>query len=702
MIETKRAANGAGLAAPQVGESLRIAIAEVEPDNPRYPYKPPIPLTVFVNPVIEPLDDELVDDQRGLPLGPRTCAARSRATLRSASATSTATGVEHEEVKRGLTAGTFQHEVDHLDGVLFLDRVDPRTLTTWEQFERFHREEFVRPGRASSSSGSDRDRATGASSPGSAATGPSRGVAGRGRGRADRLGRGRRAWRPPAGATRLDGLTLPGARQRALARLSPGAARVAPSAAAAASGPGARTCTRSPPGSTRRRYQRLARATFAEMALAGITAVGEFHYLHHGPGGAAVRRSERDGRGADRRRRRGRDPDHPARRVLSARRHRRAAERGPARASPTATPTAWAERVDALADGDGVRIGAAIHSVRAVDPDSAAAVAAWAGRATDRPLHAHVSEQPAENDACRQAYGPARPAVLERAGALSGRLHRRARDAPRRRPTSPRSAAPRCGCCLCPTTERDLADGIGPAMRSARGGRVARARLRLARGHRPVRGGARARARRAARDRRARPPPRGRAARARDRATATRRSAGPRRARSRRAPTPTWSRSGSTGSVSPARPPRPRSRRAVFAATAADVERVICGGREIVRDGAHTESRRRRRAARLDRGGARVTASVIDRIGLLVTNDPALGEGELGIVRDAALVIEDGRVAAIEPAGADGRRALRRRRALRDPGLRRQPHPPDLRRRPRRRVRRADGGGAVRGRRDPR
>ena len=53
-------------------------------------------------------------------------------------------GPTHDEVKRGLTAGTFQHEVDHLDGVLFLDRVaDPRTLTTWEQFERFGRDEFV-------------------------------------------------------------------------------------------------------------------------------------------------------------------------------------------------------------------------------------------------------------------------------------------------------------------------------------------------------------------------------------------------------------------------------------------------------------------------------------------------------------------------------------------------------------------------------
>ena len=57
-------------------------------------------------------------------------------------------GVEHEEVRRGLTAGTFQHELDHLDGVLFVDRVtDPATLSTWEQFDRFHREDFERRAR---------------------------------------------------------------------------------------------------------------------------------------------------------------------------------------------------------------------------------------------------------------------------------------------------------------------------------------------------------------------------------------------------------------------------------------------------------------------------------------------------------------------------------------------------------------------------
>jgi peptide deformylase len=143
MVETMRAADGAGLAANQVAETLRVAVVEVRPGNPRYPYKPPIPLTVIVNPVIEPLDDDVehinegclsVPDLRGEV--PRHVNIRLRYLDRE--------GVEREEVRRGLTAGTFQHELDHLDGILFVDRVeDPRTLTTWAEFERFHRDAFV-------------------------------------------------------------------------------------------------------------------------------------------------------------------------------------------------------------------------------------------------------------------------------------------------------------------------------------------------------------------------------------------------------------------------------------------------------------------------------------------------------------------------------------------------------------------------------
>jgi len=148
MIETMRGANGAGLAANQVGETLRIAVVEVRPGNPRYPYKPPVPLTVIVNPVIEPLDEDLEQINEGCLSVPNVRGEVPRhMTIRVHYLDRE--GGEHEEVRRGLTAGTFQHELDHLDGTLFLDRVsDPSTLSTWEQFERFQRDDFERRARA--------------------------------------------------------------------------------------------------------------------------------------------------------------------------------------------------------------------------------------------------------------------------------------------------------------------------------------------------------------------------------------------------------------------------------------------------------------------------------------------------------------------------------------------------------------------------
>jgi len=142
MIDTMRAAGGAGLAANQVGSLLRIAVVEVD-RNPRYPYKPPVPLTVLVNPIVEPVDGETAAVNEGCLSVPglrgeveRHVRVRVRRLDRD--------GAPHDEVRLGLTAGTFQHELDHLDGVLFLDRVrDPRTFMTWEQFERHHRDAFV-------------------------------------------------------------------------------------------------------------------------------------------------------------------------------------------------------------------------------------------------------------------------------------------------------------------------------------------------------------------------------------------------------------------------------------------------------------------------------------------------------------------------------------------------------------------------------
>lgn len=147
LVETMRAAGGAGLAAPQVAEPLRVFAVEVR-DNPRYPYKPRLRLRVLVNPVVRPLGEETymsfegclsIPDLRGL-LPRRTEVEVSYLDPR---------GHAHVERFGGLSAGTMQHELDHLDGVLFLDRVDdPSTLCTWEMFRQYRQTawlEEIRP-----------------------------------------------------------------------------------------------------------------------------------------------------------------------------------------------------------------------------------------------------------------------------------------------------------------------------------------------------------------------------------------------------------------------------------------------------------------------------------------------------------------------------------------------------------------------------
>lgn len=142
LVETMRDANGAGLAANQVHEPVQICAIEVK-DNPRYPYKPNIPLTILVNPVLEPIGDETFENYEGCLSVPnlrglvrRHLHLRVRAWDRH--------GNDLAFEAHGLTAGTYQHEVDHLQGMLFLDRVeDPKTLCTWTEFDRFHKAAFV-------------------------------------------------------------------------------------------------------------------------------------------------------------------------------------------------------------------------------------------------------------------------------------------------------------------------------------------------------------------------------------------------------------------------------------------------------------------------------------------------------------------------------------------------------------------------------
>jgi len=206
-------------------------------------------------------------------------------------------------------------------------------------------------------------------------------------------------------------------------------------------------------------YLALARAVFAEMALAGITCVGEFHYLHHAPGGTPYA-----------------DPNAMGHAVAQA-----AREAGiritvldtcylAGGFGQDLTPTqlrfsdgdvgGWLGRVSRFDPGPGAKVGAAVHSVRAVPARDIDLVAEWAARGVV--LHAHVSEQPAENEACLAAHGKSPTALLHQAGAVASNFtavhgtHLTAADIDL-------YALNRATVCFCPTTERDLADGVGPA-----------------------------------------------------------------------------------------------------------------------------------------------------------------------------------------------------------------------------------------------
>ncbi|MDP3966864.1 MAG: formimidoylglutamate deiminase [Nocardioides sp.] len=213
----------------------------------------------------------------------------------------------------------------------------------------------------------------------------------------------------------------------------------------------------------------LARATYLEMVLAGITAVGEFHYLHHRPDGSPY-------------------PAHAMEQAVAA----AAGEAGialtlldtcylTADLTGEGAPTrpvegvqrrfsdgdvgGWCRRVDALAGilPADVVLGAAIHSVRAVSRADLPVVAGWA-REHGAPLHVHLSEQPAEDDACREAWGCTPTALLAAADVLGPDLtvvhatHVTDGDVRLLGDAGVHLA-------LCPTTERDLADGIAPAGR---------------------------------------------------------------------------------------------------------------------------------------------------------------------------------------------------------------------------------------------
>ena len=216
-------------------------------------------------------------------------------------------------------------------------------------------------------------------------------------------------------------------------------------------------------------YGELATMTFAEMALSGITGVGEFHYIHHQQDGkryanpnemglAMVAASQRAG----------------IRMSLLDVAYLHAALDKP---EPLAeqkrfsdgTIDNWLDRVDALGEGgENWTVGMAPHSVRAVHPNELEEVVA---NRHGKVVHVHVSEQPAENAACIAATGKTPTQVLSDAGML-GR-HFTAVHATHLTATDiSLLCSSHSGVCMCPTTERDLADGVGPASSLSAGGAV--------------------------------------------------------------------------------------------------------------------------------------------------------------------------------------------------------------------------------------
>jgi formiminoglutamate deiminase len=207
-------------------------------------------------------------------------------------------------------------------------------------------------------------------------------------------------------------------------------------------------------------YLALARATYAEMALAGVTCVGEFHYLHHGPGGVPY---DEPNAMAEALRQAARDAGVRLTLLDTCYLAGGLTAEGHTRPDPVqqrfsdGSVTRWASRVGDLRADDALRVGAAIHSVRAVPRLELADVAAAFPEA---PLHAHLSEQYAENEAALAFYGLSPTELLAGADALGPRttvVH--ATFAPHMQLLGSTGT----NVCICPTTERDLADGIGPA-----------------------------------------------------------------------------------------------------------------------------------------------------------------------------------------------------------------------------------------------
>ncbi|MBF0170103.1 MAG: peptide deformylase [Nitrospinae bacterium] len=140
MIDTMRELDGAGLAAPQVHASKRIVVVEGG-DNPRYPEAPEFPLTVLVNPTLRMVSEETAEDFEGC-LSVDGLVGLVRRPVAVVIDAFDRYGKPLTIEAEGFTARAFQHELDHLDGVLYVDRlVDTKKLFFRDEFRRYGRGE---------------------------------------------------------------------------------------------------------------------------------------------------------------------------------------------------------------------------------------------------------------------------------------------------------------------------------------------------------------------------------------------------------------------------------------------------------------------------------------------------------------------------------------------------------------------------------
>ena len=142
LIETMYAENGAGIAAIQVGNPIRIFSMEVK-DNPRYPYKPNIPLTIMINPLITVMTEDSFENFEGC-LSVPGLRGKVKRYLEIEVEYYDRVANKQKKVFKGITAGTVQHEFDHLNGQLFIDLVeDKSSLSTWDEFVKHYQNDFA-------------------------------------------------------------------------------------------------------------------------------------------------------------------------------------------------------------------------------------------------------------------------------------------------------------------------------------------------------------------------------------------------------------------------------------------------------------------------------------------------------------------------------------------------------------------------------